>query len=190
MVSAAARRSGACPGLTALLTPSAAGLVDRARPRQSQDDRRLTAWKIPLSTTAGIESRNENLAAVGRSRPRNRPAEIVAPDLDTPGTSASVCAEPITTASRSPRSVIRRSLRPVRSATSRTRPNRISVAPIKVRLRASRSIRDSKASPSTAIGIVARMRYHPSLASSVAGGSRPISDRAQAEPIRARSRRK
>ena len=36
----------------------------------------------PLSTTAGIESRNEKRAAASRSKPRNSPAVIVAPERE------------------------------------------------------------------------------------------------------------
>ena len=41
---------------------------------------------------AGVESRNENRAADSRVRLRNRPAEIVMPLREQPGTTASACA--------------------------------------------------------------------------------------------------
>ena len=47
----------------------------------------------------GVESRNENRAAVGRSRLRNKPAEMVMPLRETPGMMASACAVPISIAS-------------------------------------------------------------------------------------------
>ena len=54
----------------------------------------------PLSTTAGTDSRNEKRAAATRSKPRNSPAVIVAPERETPGMSASAWAKPMTIASR------------------------------------------------------------------------------------------
>ena len=54
----------------------------------------------PLSTTAGIERRNEKRAAAVRSRPMNSPAVIVAPERETPGISASACAKPTAMPSR------------------------------------------------------------------------------------------
>ena len=59
----------------------------------------LRASYSPDSTTAGIDSRNENRAAASRVSPRNSPAVIVVPDRDAPGISASACAVPTTTAS-------------------------------------------------------------------------------------------
>ena len=44
--------------------------------------------KIPAASSAGIERKNDSRVAVTRSRPRKRPAEIVAPDRETPGISA------------------------------------------------------------------------------------------------------
>ena len=41
---------------------------------------------------AGTPSRKENLAAASRRMPKNIPVVIVAPDRDTPGTSAAACA--------------------------------------------------------------------------------------------------
>ena len=45
--------------------------------------------KIPAPITIGIESKNENLAASLLSNPKRIPPEIVEPDLDMPGKSAS-----------------------------------------------------------------------------------------------------
>lgn len=42
----------------------------------------------PLAATAGIESKNENRAAVSRLRPQNKPPVIVLPDREDPGISA------------------------------------------------------------------------------------------------------
>ena len=43
----------------------------------------------PLANTAGMLSKNENLAADSRFNPTNNPAVIVVPDLDEPGIRAS-----------------------------------------------------------------------------------------------------
>ena len=55
----------------------------------------VTNLKTPAITTIGTESKKENLAASSRLNPANMPAEIVAPDLDTPGNNASDCIKPI-----------------------------------------------------------------------------------------------
>src|ERR1700722_4039216 len=54
----------------------------------------------PEANTAGMASRKPNRAANSRSRPRKRPALMVAPDRETPGTNASVWAMLTSTASR------------------------------------------------------------------------------------------
>ena len=46
----------------------------------------------------GMESRNENLAAVVRLRPSSRAALMVTPERDVPGTSASAWARPMSRA--------------------------------------------------------------------------------------------
>ena len=66
----------------------------------------VTGWKAsgsensPEANTAGMASRKPNLADSGRSSPRNRPALMVDPDRDTPGTSARHCAMPTSRPSR------------------------------------------------------------------------------------------
>ena len=66
---------------------------------------------------AGMASRKMNRAASARRRPRSNATVSVAPDRDTPGTSATACAHPIQTAS--PRVSVRspRVFEPARSAT-------------------------------------------------------------------------
>ena len=46
------------------------------------------------AAVTGTLSRNEKRAASSRFKPRNSPQVIVAPDLETPGTSAEACASP------------------------------------------------------------------------------------------------
>ena len=48
---------------------------------------------------AGIARKNDSRVAVTRSRPRSRPAVIVAPDRETPGMRAKHCTSPMTSAS-------------------------------------------------------------------------------------------
>ena len=94
----------------------------------------------PDSTTAGIDSRNENRAAASRVKPRNSPALMVEPERDTPGISASDCAKPIVTpsfAAMCSTSLVRL---PVLSAHHRTRPQTIRVVAISRRSRAPVSI--------------------------------------------------
>ena len=47
---------------------------------------------------AGTPSTNENRAAASRRKPENMPAVMVAPDRDTPGTSAAAWATPMANA--------------------------------------------------------------------------------------------
>ena len=44
---------------------------------------------------AGMDKRNEYLAAVSCFNPRNKPVAMVAPDLDNPGITASPCDIPM-----------------------------------------------------------------------------------------------
>jgi hypothetical protein len=62
---------------------------------------------------------------------RKRPAVIVAPERDTPGTSASACAQPMRKPSRAVRVSTSRSRRLTRSASSITRPKAMSIAEIR-----------------------------------------------------------
>src|SRR5678816_4131186 len=77
----------------------------------------LRASRMPAPAIAGIDSRNENRAASLRVNPSSSAMQIVAPDRDTPGTSAMVCARPISSASLS---VIVASSRPSRPAAWRS----------------------------------------------------------------------
>ena len=45
--------------------------------------------------TRGINNKNENLKAFSLSIPENKPADIVIPDLETPGKRASTCNKPM-----------------------------------------------------------------------------------------------
>ena len=84
------------------------------------------------------------------------PAVSVAPERDTPGTSAQACAKPMMTPSRAVNVSISRECEPAFSAASSSRPSAISVQPISVRLRAPFSIWSENTSPKIPIGIVPR----------------------------------
>src|ERR1700754_1648371 len=63
------------------------------------DEMLPASWKPRNTDTpskAGIDRKNDSFVTVTRSKSRNRPADIVAPDRDTPGISAKHCATPIT----------------------------------------------------------------------------------------------
>ena len=100
-----------------------------------------TGWKAsgsensPDANTAGMASRKPNRAASSRSSPRNSPALIVAPDRDTPGTSARHCARPTTTLSRQVSCSTWRVCRPKYSAAAMTAENTINAVAITHRLR-------------------------------------------------------
>ena len=56
------------------------------------------AWTNAAPNIAGIDNKKLNLAANSLFRPENRPAAIVAPDLEIPGAMAIPWATPITRA--------------------------------------------------------------------------------------------
>ncbi len=58
-----------------------------------------SSFTADASTMMGIANRNENLEAVSRVMPRNRPAVMVTPEREVPGTRAMAWAMPTRTAS-------------------------------------------------------------------------------------------
>ena len=74
------------------------------------------ARESPAAAVTGTANRNEKRAAASRDKPRNSPAVIVTPERDVPGTSASACAQPITTTSSQPIERSSRCCVPSRSA--------------------------------------------------------------------------
>src|SRR5919197_6131954 len=150
----------------------------------------LIASYAPDSTTAGMESRNENRAAASRVRPRNSPAVIVVPERDAPGISARACAVPTARASVVLICSSSRSRRPALSAAYSRQASAISVEAMSQRLRAPVSIWSLKISPNAPTGIVATIRYQPSLYSSVPRTDRSYSPRNQATVTCSNSRQK
>ena len=60
----------------------------------------VTACRIAPPVSAGIERKNESLVTVTRSRSRSRPADIVAPERETPGIRARHWVMPMISVSR------------------------------------------------------------------------------------------
>lgn len=137
-----------------------------------------------------MASRNANRVAAARSKPRKRPIEMVAPERETPGTSAAAWARPISSASRRPIFLIARSLRPYRSAMPSTTPSTTRVLPMIHRLRKSCSMTSLSAMPSTTIGSEPMMMYQPIRASTWPRHSGWNSERSQVEAMRQMSWRK
>ena len=104
---------------------------------------------------------------------------MVAPERDTPGTSASAWKQPMIRPSRRVISDSSRSRRETASARSITKEKRMSAEPTSSSVRNSSSIGFLKASPRTAIGIVPRMMYQPRRASGSCGARSRASARAQ-----------
>ncbi len=48
----------------------------------------VATWSRVAAPSAGIDRKNDRRVTVTRSSPRSRPADIVAPERDTPGISA------------------------------------------------------------------------------------------------------
>ena len=106
----------------------------------------------PAASSAGIPSRNDSRVADTRSRPRSRPAEIVAPERLTPGTSARHWARPMTSPSvtvseRSARSCAARRSASTKTALNTIRPSAMTTRRVSIFLMTSLS-----ANPTTPIG--------------------------------------
>src|SRR5690606_27443471 len=65
----------------------------------TSDGATSSSFTAEASTIIGIASRKENRDAVSRVMPRNRPAVMVTPERDVPGTRARAWAMPTRTAS-------------------------------------------------------------------------------------------
>lgn len=115
----------------------------------------VTVCSAPAATSAGIPKKKLSLVAATLSNPRNRPAEIVAPERLTPGMSAKHCIMPIANVSfqvvcSSVRGRLAR--RPARSASHNTTLQPIRPAATNHRLRNTVSISSLNNKPITAIG--------------------------------------
>ena len=116
----------------------------------------------PEASTAGMASRKPKRAASSRFMPRNRPALIVAPERDTPGTSARHCARPTMTLSFQVSCSTSRVCLPMYSARAITAENTIIAVAMTHRLRAPERIWSLNSSPSTQIGMVPMITHQPS----------------------------
>src|ERR1035438_5216782 len=88
---------------------------------------RVFAAAAPIT---GVESRKEKRAAAVRSRLRKRPALMVMPLRETPGTTASACASPMDSASGAPTADMSRCWRAAFSASHISTPMAISMVPM------------------------------------------------------------
>ncbi len=114
-----------------------------------------------------MDNKNENLAAVGRSRSRVIPPAIVAPERETPGKIAKTCKKPIQSASFQSNCSRLRSRFPTLSAiisrvAVRNNDNAVSLGFANVFSTVSLSNK-----PIIPAGIVARIKFHPKRACGV-----------------------
>ena len=88
---------------------------------------------VPAPKMAGMESKNEYLAAVSRSMPSSRPMLIVEPDLEIPGIMANPCTIPIINAFVLEKPSITDPLPPglARRVSHKSNPVTISIRPVK-----------------------------------------------------------
>jgi hypothetical protein len=114
--------------------------------------RALIASSPPAAASAGMPRKNASRVAVSRFRSRSRPAEMVAPDRDTPGIRANTWATPMKTPSRTLTELSSRRWVPARSAKTSTPLQRISAMATTHRLRSGPSMKLLAARPTTAIG--------------------------------------
>src|SRR5689334_16001848 len=139
----------------AMTTPTTATPTPMSPPNASLSS------KSPAASSAGIDMKKLSLVAVTRSSPRNRPTEIVAPERETPGISATAWPSPMLTASRMLRSRSWRSWRATRSAAYITALQAISAIAITHIDRKGPVMSPLASTPTTPTGMVATMTYQP-----------------------------
>ena len=143
-----------------------------------------------LSSTApsviGVASRNEKRAALMRESPAARPAVMVTPERETPGTSASACANPRPSATPHPGRAVSRPGGRKRSAAHSRKPNTISITAWSGSERSACSAALSSSLPATAPGTVASASHpHSRQASPRRAGSRANASRSSCHQSRA-----
>ena len=107
--------------------------------------------------------KNDSRVAVTRVAPSRRPAEIVAPDRETPGMSATHWTAPIVSTCRSVRSSSSSFCRGLRSAHHITALHPMSAAETTQRLRSGPVIRSFASTATTTIGSEPAMTYQANL---------------------------
>ena len=110
---------------------------------------RFIVCEAAAARIAGIPRRNENLAARSRFSPNIIAMVSTAPDLDTPGISATACAKPSPSASVVVNDVSVRSRVPQRSATIMTTAPSASATPATAAVRTDVDNTSAKSSPTT-----------------------------------------
>ena len=128
--------------------------------------------------------------AATRSRPRNSPPEIVAPDRETPGTRESTCTHPMTTASRMVSCFSLRFCVATRSANHITALQAIRATPTTHSERSPPVITSLNRRPATPTGMLPTMTYQPIRWSRWPRHSALNSPRNQAVAMRQMSRAK
>jgi hypothetical protein len=111
--------------------------------------------KPAAAAVTGTLIRNEKRAASSRLKPRNSPHVIVAPERETPGTSAAAWASPTPKAPRGPSLEALRVLRPTDSAAKNSMPTKTRLKTTTQGERTSVAKKSSKKKPISAAGIVA-----------------------------------
>jgi hypothetical protein len=136
-----------------------------------------------------MANKNENLQAAWRDKPRNRPAVIVMPDREVPGTSASTCARPINNAIGKVTACSSAIFFRRRSASHNSTPNAAVAPAITSGERSCDSTMSSRKNPVNTTGKVAT-RIAQANRASVLSCLRPAKDRSHAEMIAMTSPRK
>ena len=134
--------------------------------------------------------KNDSRVAVTRSRPRSRPALIVAPDRDTPGINEKHWATPMIRMSVQDRSVSWRSCFARASATTITTLQMIRAPATNHRLRRAPSMRSFAVRPTTATGIEPTITYSAIRQSALRRPSAPVRPRKKPVIMREMSLRK
>ena len=137
----------------------------------------------------GTASRKEKRAAARGVRPRARPAVIVTPDRDAPGTRARAWAHPMSTAPRMPRLSALRVPEPQRSAASRARAKTRFASAMTAGVRRCSSTASPARRPAAPTGTVAAITIHPRWLSGAKGRARRA-ERSQPPATSRRSRRR
>ena len=112
-------------------------------------------------SSAGMDRKNDSLVTVTRSKSRSRPADMVAPERDTPGISARHCTTPMIRVSFQVTSSSWRIWVAAWSANHITPLHRISAPATNHRLRSVVSMVSWNSRPTMPIGIEPRMTAQP-----------------------------
>ena len=159
------------PESAATMTPA---IMGPAAPVVIPSESRSGTSRITDPRMEGMEIRKANLTARALSRPVIRLPNSVDPDRETPGQMAMPCMIPTNTAFRNFMVSMVLSCLPLRSASSRMNPVKISPREIPTREEYRLSKKSSNRSPMRAVGMVATMIMNPSRRVGLALTLRPL----------------